>query len=138
MAITLKRIGWENKPSKKTPANSANLKQMENNTENAINELEEKFKWKVVDLDLSNNQSYTFTEPDSINEILVKFEYTGDTKNYATVYAINDGGNGYYGMAGYYWNETNKNYPATVNVNWVTGKVTNSTDKAKIKKIFYR
>ena len=138
MAIILKRVGWENKPSKKTPANSANLKQMEDNAENAINELGDSFEWKTIDLDLSNAQSYTFTEPDKIKEILVKFEYTGDANNFVTSHIINDGGSGYYGVAGYYWQETTKNYSATCSVNWTTGKITNSSDKAKIKKIFYR
>lgn len=42
MAITLNRIGWEDAPSEQTPIDSGNLKQMENNTEDAINELETK------------------------------------------------------------------------------------------------
>ncbi len=42
MAVILKRIGWENKPSKKTPANASNFIKMENNTQEAITELEKK------------------------------------------------------------------------------------------------
>lgn len=38
MAIELNRIGWEDAPSEQTPIDSGNLKQMENNTEDAINE----------------------------------------------------------------------------------------------------
>ncbi len=30
MAIILKKVGWENTPSKNTPVNATNLKQMEN------------------------------------------------------------------------------------------------------------
>lgn len=37
MAIELERIGWEDAPSEQTPIDSGNLKQMENNTEDAIN-----------------------------------------------------------------------------------------------------
>ena len=40
MAITLNRIGWEDAPSEQTPIDSGNLKQMENNTENALQDLE--------------------------------------------------------------------------------------------------
>ncbi len=42
MAVILKRIGWENKPSKKTPANASNFIEMENNTQEAITEVEKK------------------------------------------------------------------------------------------------
>ena len=38
MAITLNRIGWEDAPSEQTPLDSGNLKQMEQNTEDGINE----------------------------------------------------------------------------------------------------
>lgn len=138
MSIVLDRIGWEDEPSTNTPIDSGNLKKMEDNAEKGINELETNLKWKSVDLNLSNNQSYTLEEPSKVSEILVKFEYTGDVNNFATVHVINDGGSGYYGMAGYYWQETTKNYSATVAINWGTGKITCSTDKAKIKKIFYR
>lgn len=40
MPITIQRIGWEDEPSEATPIDSGNLKAMENNAENAINELE--------------------------------------------------------------------------------------------------
>lgn len=40
MAIELDRIGWEDAPSEQTPIDSGNLKQMENNTEIALRELE--------------------------------------------------------------------------------------------------
>lgn len=38
--IDMQRIGWENSPSTNTPISSENLKQMENNTEKAIQDLE--------------------------------------------------------------------------------------------------
>lgn len=138
MSIVLDRIGWEDEPSTNTPIDSGNLKKMEDNAEKGINELEKNLKWKSVDLNLSNNQSYTLEEPSKVSEILVKFEYTGDVNNYVTVYIVNDGVNGYYGVAGYYWNEANKNYPAIVKIKWETGKLICASDKAKIKKIFYR
>lgn len=46
MAITLNRIGWEDAPSEQTPIDSGNLKQMENNTENAINIVDQKISEK--------------------------------------------------------------------------------------------
>lgn len=87
----MNRIGWKDEPSTDTPIDSGNLKQMEDNAEDAINELGDSFEWKSVDLNLSNAQSYTFTEPDKIKEILVKFEYTGDANNFVTSHIINDG-----------------------------------------------
>ncbi len=42
MAVELKRIGWKDEPSEDTPIDSGNLKQMENNTQEAITELEKK------------------------------------------------------------------------------------------------
>lgn len=48
MAVILKRIGWENKPSKKTPANASNFIKMENNTQEAVTELEELLKTKII------------------------------------------------------------------------------------------
>ena len=42
MSISLKRIEWENKPSKKTPLNKLNLEKMEQNTEDAVNEVDSK------------------------------------------------------------------------------------------------
>lgn len=40
MSIELKRIGWQDEPSEETPIDSGNLKQMENNTEKALQDLE--------------------------------------------------------------------------------------------------
>ena len=42
MAVELKRIGWKDEPSEDTPIDSGNLKQMENNTQEAITEVEKK------------------------------------------------------------------------------------------------
>lgn len=42
MKVELERIGWEDEPSEETPIDSGNLKQMENNTENAINKAVER------------------------------------------------------------------------------------------------
>ena len=42
MNVELERIGWKNLPSEDTPISAENLKQMENNTENAINKAAEK------------------------------------------------------------------------------------------------
>lgn len=46
MAIELDRIGWEDAPSEQTPIDSGNLKQMENNTEKAINIVDKKISEK--------------------------------------------------------------------------------------------
>lgn len=40
MPISMQRVGWEDLPSEVTPIDAGNLKAMENNAENAINELE--------------------------------------------------------------------------------------------------
>lgn len=42
MNVELERIGWKNLPSEDTPVSAENLKQMENNTENAINKAVER------------------------------------------------------------------------------------------------
>lgn len=42
MSIELERMGWENLPSKKTALSKINLEKMEQNIENAINEVDEK------------------------------------------------------------------------------------------------
>lgn len=50
MAIELKRIGWENSPSTKTPLSKTNLNQMEQNAENAINEVDKKVESNIQDI----------------------------------------------------------------------------------------
>lgn len=101
-------------------------------------ELKEKLEWKELTVNLSNAQYADIPNIADVKEILVKFSYNEDSTNYATVYAINDGINGYYGMSGYYWNTTNGNYSATFSINWSTGRLTNSSAVANIVKIFYR
>lgn len=46
--IRLKRIGWENYPSTKTPRNAENLRKMEDNSEQAIRELETMYQAYVL------------------------------------------------------------------------------------------
>ena len=46
--IKLERIGWKDKPDESTPISSGNLKKMEDNTENAINELEKENEYTTV------------------------------------------------------------------------------------------
>lgn len=48
MAVELKRIGWKDEPSEDTPIDSGNLKQMENNTQEAITELENTLLEKII------------------------------------------------------------------------------------------
>lgn len=103
-----------------------------------ILELKEKLEWKELTVNLSNAQYADIPNIADVKEILVKFSYNTDSTNYATVHAINDGINGYYGMSGYYWNTTNGNYSATFSINWGTGRLTNSSAVANIVKIFYR
>lgn len=48
MAVELKRIGWKDEPSEDTPIDSGNLKQMENNTQEAITEVENTLLEKII------------------------------------------------------------------------------------------
>lgn len=60
MAIELNRIGWEDAPSEQTPLDSGNLKQMENNTEDAINEAISQIESKmnnIISVSFNNNYS---------------------------------------------------------------------------------
>lgn len=84
MAIILKKVGWENTPSKNTPVNATNLKQMENNMQEGITQSEElnatKYitAWKETLQEISKGDNYIF----QIN----KEEHFGDffeiTNNY--------------------------------------------------------
>lgn len=94
--------------------------------------------WTKKEVNLAQDQVYKLEEFENISEVLVKFAFNGDKENYATVLAINDGKTGYYNMAGYYWNEASKNYPATFRVNWETGTIVNASNKANIVEICYR
>ena len=66
MAVELKRIGWKDEPSEDTPIDSGNLKQMENNTQEAVTELEElsttKYitAWKETLQEISKGDNYIF------------------------------------------------------------------------------
>lgn len=60
MAITLNRIGWEDAPSEQTPIDSGNLKQMENNSEDGINEAISQIESKmnnIISVGFNNNYS---------------------------------------------------------------------------------
>ena len=50
MAISLKRIGWENLPSVKTALSKTNLNQMEQNAEDAVNEVDTKVESNIQDI----------------------------------------------------------------------------------------
>ena len=61
MAIELNRIGWEDAPSEQTPIDSGNLKQMEQNTEDGINELGSQLIKRPLIKILTNRQKLTTT-----------------------------------------------------------------------------
>lgn len=48
--ITINRIGWKDDPDTSTPLDSGNLKEMENNAENGINELKTNVQTAFADL----------------------------------------------------------------------------------------
>ena len=82
MAITLNRIGWEDAPSEQTPIDSGNLKQMENNTEDAINELDDK---KTANMTTYYGQSQVYPHGSSyLEERIWMDKYVGDGKGYLT------------------------------------------------------
>ncbi len=77
----LDRIGWEDEPSEKTPIDSGNLKQMENNTEKYVKEeiaesLEITRITTIVDEEIKENTDYTISKSYTVgkNNLLVFFE----------------------------------------------------------------
>lgn len=80
MAIELKRIGWEDAPSEQTPIDSGNLKQMENNTEKAINQL---LKLLSTNMTLYNKDSHTYnhTGGNANFEEPIVFDYSSGNPN---------------------------------------------------------
>lgn len=60
MSIVLDRIGWEDEPSTNTPIDSGNLKKMEDNTEKAVNEVDNKYEKNIATLKF-NRQSINIT-----------------------------------------------------------------------------
>ena len=68
MAVELKRIGWKDEPSEDTPIDSGNLKQMENNTQEAITELENTLLEKIIPIVLfKGNTNGTITLKEEIS-----------------------------------------------------------------------
>lgn len=80
MAITLNRIGWEDAPSEQTPIDSGNLKQMENNAEDGINDL-----LKLISSNMTRylNASYNFSHTGSSQYLQepIKLNKTIDNSN---------------------------------------------------------
>ena len=72
MSIELNRVGWEDEPSTKTPIDSGNLKQMENNTQETITKLEELIE-KITPITLwtgDTNDVSTITLSDNVSNYL--------------------------------------------------------------------
>lgn len=82
MAIELNRIGWEDAPSEQTPLDSGNLKQMEQNTEDAINELDDK---KTANMTTYYGKGQVYSHGASVSaERIWMDKYVGDGKGYLT------------------------------------------------------
>lgn len=166
MSVNLQRVGWKNgtlvskgkveingiiyevepeQYSGETPLTAENLKAMENNTENAINESElniiatinEKLRWKSQNVNLSYNQSAMIEAIKSANEVMVMFRIS-DTSYVPMNYPRT--------MSGMWLSIMAKSDAATdargsAQIDFATGQIKNSTSQyvdLAITKILWR
>lgn len=80
MSIELDRIGWQDEPSEETPIDSGNLKQMENNTEKAINEL---FKLATTNMTIETtaDKAYSHTGGSQYLQEAIQFQKSRGNAN---------------------------------------------------------
>lgn len=103
MAIELNRIGWEDAPSEASPIDSGNLKQMENNTEDAINKLETKLQGQ---LDLLTPEILWTGDTNDVSEITL----AKNINNFTRLKVYFHDNNGQYLSAEAYNNKTTERY----------------------------